>query len=634
MRRVSLLALLTVLVSLLVGVTGAQAIVVDMNSPWKASGVPFDPFNQSGYVGVRLLPASSLQSAGVPNVTSYTGGPQTPGPCLDPALTSDMLLQPFGLCWHNGSVLHKNQTFAFVWDPNPYKNFTAGYVEQFLRDVADGTGTLTSPYAETGQYSDAGGPAANTSVYGGGYDDSGSYPSVGCGPTDPTETTKTTPPLPAYYGSHNSVCLTDAQIKTEIQSMITSNGIVGRMQPGYSPVIAMLLPPGVEVCLGSNGNLCSANSAAPARFCSYHSQVLGPNGVVFPYVVQPFTARRDTGGGVIVDNTCDEPDVAPFPATPPDSATLAKLLGARLVSPLSESYIAAIINPNLNAWFAQNGTESDDNGCVPQKDKLDQVQVGTSSQNPYILQREFNNAGAIVNDVFAMPCVPGVYLNPVFVVPSAINQGDVVQFDGAATQSTLLVPKANYHWDFGDGTTAVGPSQVHPFTKGGSYAVKLTVTDRGGNTATLSQTIVVLGPTGQVVTNPGGGGSGGAGGGTVTPLQVRIQLMPQGLKMMLHTGVSIHVTSNQAANGIVTVSITRAAALRAHIHAGSGPSVVIGRGTVSKIKSGTVALQLRLSRTTAKKLARLGHLTVTVSLGLVGAGSGANHVTIVAAGRY
>jgi hypothetical protein len=120
----------------------------------------------------------------------------------------------------------------------------------------------------------------------------------------------------------------------------------------------------------------------------------------------------------------------------------------------------------------------------------------------------------------------------------------------------------------------------------------------------------------------------------VTPLQVRIQLMPQGLKMMLHTGVSIHVTSNQAANGIVTVSITRAAALRAHIHAGSGPSVVIGRGTVSKIKSGTVALQLRLSRTTAKKLARLTHVTVTVRLALIGAGSGTNHVAIVAAGRY
>jgi hypothetical protein len=632
MRRVSLLAMLMLLVSLVVGVTGAQATVVDMNSLHQST-VPYNPFNQSGYVGVRLVPNQpttteaaellsedqSLQSAGIPRVTST-------GACQDPALTSDMLLQPFGLCWHGGPVLHKNQTFALVWDPNPYKNFASGYEEQFLRDVADGSGTLTSPYAETGQYSDAGGPAANASLYGGGFDDSVQYPSSGCGPTDPPQ---------AYYGSHNSVCLTDAQIKSEVQSMLSQpGGIVSKLQPGYSPLIVMMMPPGVEVCLNTAGNLCSANSASGptrARFCSYHSQVLGPNGVVFPYAVVPFTGRTDTGAGVGID--CDEPDV---PQIPPgvSSKDLAIDMGARLVSPLAEAHIGAIVDPNLNGWFAQDGSETSDNGCAPLKLKLDQAQLGTSSQNPYYIQREFNNAGAIVNDVFALHCLQVVQLNPVFVAPSAVNQGDVVQFDGAATQSSLLVPMANYRWDFGDGTTAVGPSQVHQFTKGGSYAVKLTVTDRGGNSATLSQTIVVLGPTGQVVTNPGGGGSGGSGGGAAKPLQVRIQLMPQGLKMMLHTGVSIHVTSNQAANGIVTVSITRAAARRAHIHAGSGPSVVIGRGTVSKIKSGTVALQLRLSRTTAKKLARLTHVTVTVRLALIGAGSGANHVAIVAAGRY
>jgi hypothetical protein len=344
--------------------------------------------------------------------------------------------------------------------------------------------------------------------------------------------------------------------------------------------------------------------------------------------VQPWTARFDTGGGVARD--CDEPDVPKIPPAP-TSAELAKDLGSRLVSPLSLAHLASLVNPNLNGWFGQNGSESSDNGCAPADQQVDQVKVGNSAQNPYFLQRDFNNAGAIVHDVFAMPCVGGVVLNPVFVVPSAVNQGDVVQFDGEATQTTLLVPRANFTWDFGDGTSAVGPSQVHVFTKGGTYAVKMTVTDRGGDTATLSQTIIVLDKNGQVVV-PGGSGPGGGGGPAKSPLHVRIQLMPQGLKTMLRSGISILVTSNQTADGIVTLSITRGAANRAHIKHGAGPSVLIGRGTVSRVKTGTATLHLRLSQATAKKLHRLRHVTVTVRLALVAAG--ASRTAVVAAARY
>ena len=56
--------------------------------------------------------------------------------------TSDMFLPTTGLCSHGGAVIHKNETFALVWDPNPHRDWAAGYVEQFLRDVADGSGTL------------------------------------------------------------------------------------------------------------------------------------------------------------------------------------------------------------------------------------------------------------------------------------------------------------------------------------------------------------------------------------------------------------------------------------------------------------------------------------------------------------
>ena len=204
-----------------------------------------------------------------------------------------------------------------------------------------------------------------------------------------------------------------------------------------------------------------------------------------------------------------------------------------------------------------------------------------------------------------------------------------MQFDGSVTDSTLIVPKANYSWNFGDGSTAVGPSVEHSYTKGGAYTVTLTVTDRGGNVASFSQTITILGPTGQPVTPP----PTNTGTSHTTPaFHVGLQLMPQGLRALLRTGLSISVNSNEAANGIVSVAIPRSAAKRAHIKAGRSKTVVVGRGTVSDIVDGTASLRVRFSRSIAKKLGRLAHVTLTVRLALTAAGGA--HVAVDAAGRY
>jgi hypothetical protein len=598
MRRYSLTGFtiaLTLAVSLVMGTSGAQAVVVDM-SPG-AAGLPSVtyPTDQGSYYGVALVPQtrSNLVGAGIPVVTSNA-------PCTDPALTSDLFLPSNGLCWHSGgSVVHGNETFALVWQPIPYKQYAAPYVEQFLRDVADGSGTLTSPYAETTQYMDPSGRVGNTSLYSGGYSDATAYPANGC-----------------TNSEGNPICLTDAQLKPELAAMVAQNRLAGRIQPGYTPLLVLITPPGVEVCLDAAAHLCSANSDSthvPAQFCSYHSQFTDPvSGVAFAYVVQPWTALTK----------CDEPDV-PVLTGVVATQTWANNMGARLVSPLSQAEIATLVNPGLNGWFALDGSEVNDNGgCMPVKD-LDTVTVGHSPQNPYYLQGEFNNGGAIVNDPFSPPCAPNVGLDPNFVVPSPINNGDVVEFDGSEPHSTLLVPRANFRWDFGDGTTAVGPSAVHSFAKGGTYTVTLQVTDRGGNVATISHQAVVLGPGSTPVTPPPP---------KKTRMQAHMQLMPQGLRAVLRTGVAIRVTCNEPANGIVTLSISRNAAKRANIRAGRGKTVVIGRGTTSGIKDGTVSLHLRLSRATAAKLRPLTHVNLTVRLALVAAGK--DHVAIVAAGRY
>jgi hypothetical protein len=438
-------------------------------------------------------------------------------------------------------------------------------------------------------------------------------------------------PQGPFTTAANDVCLTDAQIKTELQAMLPQMGLPGGNVPGYQPLVDVLLPAGVEVCLDSSGNVCSANSSSTsteAQFCSYHSQV-SVGGTEITYVVQPWTAQMGQGVG------CDDPN-APDITTPINVNTLADDVGAKLASPLSQGEMAAIVNPDMNGWYGdyngilgERGTEISDNGCIPQADGLDDV---TLNGTTYFLQREFNNAGAIETDPNALPCEPWVNLNPAFVVPGPIEAGDNVLFDGSVTDSTLMVHNGAYQWNFGDGTTGTGPSVYHPYSKPGNYQVILTVTDRGGNTASITQTVQVLGSNGQPV--PGGGSSPGTPSNSSGPgsLSVHLQLLPQSLKAVLANGIAVRVNSNKAANGIATVWISRAAAKRAHISVGRAAEVRIGIGTVSSIRNGTVTLHLHLSRTTAKKLAHVGHIAMTVRLALVAAGN--QQYAVDAAAKY
>src|SRR5437764_7625285 len=146
MRRYLLIAVASVL-SLFVATSAAQAVVV----------------NDAGtHAGVTLIPGTGSK---LPAGMAVTSNP----PRTDPWLSSDFTLPSAALCYQGGSVIHRNETFALTWDSaHSYWQTTRGYIEQFLRDVAGGSGTLTSPYAVTTQYRDSGGRAGNSSVFGGG----------------------------------------------------------------------------------------------------------------------------------------------------------------------------------------------------------------------------------------------------------------------------------------------------------------------------------------------------------------------------------------------------------------------------------------------------------------------------------
>jgi hypothetical protein len=655
MRRYSLTArhLILVIASTLIAALGAaataQAVVVnDGGTEYGIAPVP----NGS-------VPGSVPGSLQLPNSSS---------PCDDPSMAPDFTWATTGfvspLCYHGGPVLSSNETYALTWDPDRrYWATTRQYVEQFLSDVAASSGSFGSPFAVLPQYTMDNGAvrAQDKSVFAGACVDYGNNPNdlsdsgYTCqfGANHPSGTGNNYPangctvsgnnvwdgePNGPIATDANDVCLTDAQIKTELQDMLPQMGLPGGNVPGYQPLVDVLLPAGVEVCLDSSGNVCSANSnpaSTQAQFCSYHSQIL-VGGTEITYVVQPWTAQWGKGVG------CDDPNV-PNITNPVDVTTLAQDVGSRLVSPLSQGQMAAVVNPALNGWYGEyngsvgtgeTGTEINDNGCGPLPNNLDNV---TLNGTTYYLQREFNNAGAVETDPNALPCSGWVELNPAFVVPGPVEPGDNVLFDGSTTASALMVHASAYQWNFGDGTTGTGPSVYHPYTNPGNYPVTLTVTDRGGNTATITQTVTVLGANGQPVAGNGAAQSTtststSAGSGSGASLSVRLQLLPQSLKAVLKGGIAVRVSSNKAANGIATVSISRSTARRAHIKVGHAATVRIGIGTVSSVTNGTVTLRLHLSRTVVKKLALVRHVTMTIRLALVAAGN--QQYAVVAAARY
>jgi len=202
----------------------------------------------------------------------------------------------------------------------------------------------------------------------------------------------------------------------------------------------------------------------------------------------------------------------------------------------------------------------------------------------------------------------------------------------------LIVPRAGYSWNFGDGTTATGPSVAHTFTTAGTFTVTLTVTDRGGNVRTLSQTVQVLDQNGNPVSPTPGPGSGPApsGGGGGAPgssaFSVNLRLMPQALRSLLHSGIGLRINSNQRADAIVTISISKRDARRAHFRTGRSPYVVVGRGTFAGVKVGTSVVRLHFSHSMAVKLRQFHRLTMSVRVAF--ATKSGEHRAVDVAGRY
>jgi hypothetical protein len=253
------------------------------------------------------------------------------------------------LTYHGGPVMLTNKTYAIYWVPGGF-SIAPGYdatINQFFTDVAHDSGMGTNVYAAATQYYQNPG-AVNiqySSTFGGSYTDTSAFPASGC---------------PIYEGDITE-CLTDAQIQTEIDNVIASNGWVKNSTNQFF----MFTPAGVGSCFDSGGSSC-----AYTAYCAYHG--IDNTGAI--YANQPYAFHAGCDEGQYPNGVSNQADPT--------------------INVVSHEHNEAITDPQLNAWYDSGGNENGDKcawtfGVVAGPNGSEYNQ--TINGHHYFLQREWSN---------------------------------------------------------------------------------------------------------------------------------------------------------------------------------------------------------------------------------------------------
>jgi hypothetical protein len=192
---------------------------------------------------------------------------------LQPRLTSKLTPGEEPLTFKNEAgnvVLHGTSDYAIYWDPNQPTEFTHEWItniDEFFYGL--GEAHLDTPFATLGQYRDRGNTTTPFKALSkGAYSDTTKFPSQKkC--TDPKNSA--------------TRCLTDAQLREQLQSFISAHGL----PTGMGTVYFLLTPPETTVCLEEASLRCSDYSLSGSEetkherkstsykesFCSYHSYI-------------------------------------------------------------------------------------------------------------------------------------------------------------------------------------------------------------------------------------------------------------------------------------------------------------------------------------------------------------------------
>ncbi len=356
--------------------------------------------------------------------------------------------RPGNLPYHGGVVLHSNRTHAIFWEPaGSGLTFEPGYealIETFLIDVAADSRKTTNVYSLSGQYRDAGGPAAYDSTYGGAVVATDPLPRNGC----------TEPPM---TGPGWTVCLTDNQLEAEIQHVIAADHLPTTDRDVYF----LITPDGLGSCINADSATCALGGSV-SGYCGYHSETdAGALYAMIPYNAVP--------GHCLSTN--------PRPNSSPADPT---------ISTISHEHNEMVTDPHGDAWIGRRGSEDGDLCLMQYGPSLGGSGLTAWNESihggHFFLQEEWSNADS--------GCKPRAKPDSLwFALAQQRSLGRSVSFSahGSAPQGGLV----GFQWFFGDGRMGFGRRVSHTFKLPGSYRVLLRAVDSWGNWAVAGRSILI-----------------------------------------------------------------------------------------------------------------------------------------------
>jgi len=367
-----------------------------------------------------------------------------------------------------------------------------------------------------------------------------------------------------------------------------------------------------------------------------------------------------------------------------------------IVTQIASEQQDVVTDPLLNAWQDKKGNEVVDEcrnlfGLVTGGSSVanEESVAGTLSNQTfgagnYYLNNAFNAAALKIYQP-GVACIHHANLAPSFTAPTPVNSGEIVGFNGLESNIALdaagdfpgggaeKLTYATYTWNFGDGSPTVSgfapgappcsevpwlipcaASVFHSYTYGGTYEVTLTVRDVGGNEASVTHPITVVGPSPPAP--PSGGSSGGSpsGGsppagtsstsgsstpGTIAktpgpPPVASAAAVASSLAKVTRKGLTIRYSVNQQVAGRFEVLLDASIARRIGLHpplatglpAGTPPQVVVGKAILITTRGGRGALKIQFGKVTAARLRRLGRVSLMLRLNVRNASGGTTTV--------
>jgi hypothetical protein len=555
-------------------------------------------------------------------------------------------VKPPGLLqYHGGPVLTKSDIYAIFWDPaGAYRSDWLRLIDRYFQDVGADSGKLTNIFSVASQYTGPGATRASYNVtFRGAYTDVDAYPASGCSET-----------------GEEAICLSDAQIRSELKSFVAAN----HLPTGMGAVYFLLTPRGVNVCtdIGGKGNCSNSTSGKPSEpngICGYHS-VIEPGSSPVIYGVQPWVAGNageiiqqlplETAAATDDVLACQNASALVEPNQTGNRSAYGDYetgLADLIVNQLSIEQQDISVNPLLNGWY-QSGTNAEQQDMcqytfspapeelpnIPETTKALNLNDETMNGHPYYLSWAFNSSD--VTSGKGITCWQGTELDPHFTSPNPVNPGDIVGFDAKESSFTLDANPNNlfghtpseepftapiYSWQFGDGQAAVGPdlaSVYHAYGAPGTYTVTLTVVDSGANVNTFKEQVVVAGATtpagagASVSAAASAAGTTGAIAAGSTPIATAL-VLSHSLRSALKGGLVVRYSVNEPVTGRFEVMIRQSIAKRIGLHLpkatglapGTGTQAVVAKAILVTTAGGRGTVKIKFSKAYAARLRKL-----------------------------